>query len=62
MDGWGLAEAARDLHPALPVIYATGFTAEEPRLVPNSIFLRKPYRPSAVLSAIEKLMGREQAN
>ena len=31
MDGWELAEAARALHPALPVIYATGFTAEDPR-------------------------------
>src|SRR5689334_18576839 len=36
MDGWGLAEAARVLFPNLPVIYATGFTAEEPRLVPKS--------------------------
>jgi CheY-like chemotaxis protein len=59
MDGWGLAEAARALHPDLPVIYATGFTAEGPRLVPKSVFLQKPYRPSAVLSVIEKLTGEQ---
>ena len=57
MDGWGLAEAARALHPKLPVIYATGFTAEGPRLVPQGVLLRKPYRPSAVLAVIAKLMG-----
>ena len=62
MDGWGLAEAARSLQPDLPVIYATGFSAEEPRLVPQSVFLRKPYRPSAVLSAIAKLTGGEPAS
>ena len=59
MDGWGLAEAARALHPDLPVIYATGFTTEGPRLVPKSVFLQKPYRPSAVLSVIEKLTGEQ---
>ena len=61
MDGWHLAEAARGLNPALPVIYATGFTAEEPRMVPKSIFLRKPYLPSAVLSAIDKLTGHRES-
>jgi len=57
MDGWLLAERARSLHPRLPVIYATGFSSEAPRLVPNSVFLHKPYLPSAVLAAIEKLVG-----
>lgn len=57
MDGWDLAEAARAVQPDLPVIYATGFSAEEPRLVPKSIFFHKPYRPSAVLSAIRELTG-----
>jgi CheY-like chemotaxis protein len=57
LDGWQLAEQARALHPNLPVIYATGFSAEEPRLVPNGIFLRKPYLPSTVIATIEKLLG-----
>jgi CheY-like chemotaxis protein len=55
MDGWELAEKARALYPNLPVIYATGYSAEEPRFVSNSIFLRKPYLPSAVIAAVEKL-------
>ena len=56
-DGWDLAEKARSLYPNLPVIYATGFSAETPRFVPQSVFLRKPYLPSAVLAAIEKLIA-----
>src|SRR3712207_74059 len=57
MDGWDLAEAARALNPHLPVIYATGYSPEAPRFVEKSIFLRKPYLPSAVVAAIERLVG-----
>jgi CheY-like chemotaxis protein len=57
MDGWGLAEKARALNPNLPVIYATGYSAEAPRLVERGVFLRKPYLPSAVIAAIQKLVG-----
>ncbi len=60
LDGWGLAERARSLNPDLPVIYATGFSAEDPRFVPKSVFLRKPYLPSAVLAAIQKLVDDER--
>ncbi len=56
-DGWRLAEKARVLRPDLPVIYATGFTAEAPRIVPGGVFLRKPYLPSTVIAEIEKLVG-----
>lgn len=59
MDGWRLAEEARGQHPNLPVIYATGFSAEAPRIVRGGIFLQKPYLPSAVIAAIEKLVGTE---
>ena len=55
MDGWRLAEEARKLRPDLPVIYTTGYTVEQPRLVPGSLFLHKPYRPSAVVDAAAKL-------
>lgn len=60
MDGWQLAEAARTLHPTLPVIYATGYSAEEPRLVAGGVFLRKPYLPSTVIAVIEKLVEGRQ--
>jgi CheY-like chemotaxis protein len=55
MDGWRLAEEARQLRPGLPVIYTTGYTVEQPRLVPGSLFLHKPYRPSAVIDAAARL-------
>jgi CheY-like chemotaxis protein len=55
LDGWQLAEHARTLRPALPVIYATGYTSEEPRQVPRSIFMRKPYRISGVVAAARQL-------
>jgi CheY-like chemotaxis protein len=57
MDGWALAERARSLYPSLPVIYATGFSSVPPRFVAKSVFLRKPYLPSAVIAAIEDLTG-----
>lgn len=59
MDGWRLAEEARALHPRLPVVYATGYSADAPRLVARGVFLRKPYLPSAVIAAIGRLLGSE---
>jgi CheY-like chemotaxis protein len=55
VDGWRLAEAARSLRPGLPIVYATGYSTEQPREVPGSRFLTKPYRPSAVVRAFEQL-------
>ena len=48
LNGWQLAEEARQLIPNLPVMYATGYTDEAPRLVPGAVFIRKPYRPSEI--------------
>ncbi|MBO1021389.1 response regulator [Methylobacterium sp. SD274] len=53
MDGWQLAEAARDIRPALPVIYATGFSHTPPRMVGGAVFFPKPYRAAAVIRAIK---------
>ncbi|HEY8564354.1 MAG TPA: response regulator [Beijerinckiaceae bacterium] len=58
LTGWDLAEAARRLRPGLPVIYATGYSEERPRQVPGSLFMHKPYRPSAVIRAVEDLRSR----
>lgn len=52
IDGWKLAEAARRKRPDLPIIYASGYFVEQPREVPGSLFLTKPYRPSALLRAL----------
>lgn len=55
IDGWDLAERARALRPELPVIYATGYSGENPRLVPGARFFRKPYRVGEILAAIGEL-------
>ena len=52
MSGWDIAECARTLRPGLPVVYATGYSGDDLRLVSGAIFLKKPYRPSAVIEAI----------
>ena len=55
LDGWRVAEEARRLRTGLPVIYATGFSAESPRLVEGARFFKKPYVPSAVIAAIQDM-------
>jgi CheY-like chemotaxis protein len=54
-DGWELARRARDLRPGLPVLYASGFSANTPQPVPGSIFLQKPYRLPDIEKALEAL-------
>ncbi len=55
LDGWAIAERARALNPDVKVVYATGYSADKPRQVPNSRFLMKPYRPQAVLDTFAEL-------
>lgn len=56
IDGWDIAEQARALRPALPVIYATGFNAEEATPVDGGRMFHKPYRPLAIIEAA-RLLG-----
>ena len=55
IDGWDIAERARALLPALPVIYATGFNAEETTPVDGGRMFHKPYRPLAIIEAARQL-------
>ena len=55
LDGWDLAERARALHPALPVIYVTGYSTEQPRQVSASVLLMKPYRMAAIVKVAREL-------
>lgn len=50
MDGAALARRARELQPALPVVYASArMSLRDPDLrVPGSIFVPKPYTPAFV--------------
>jgi DNA-binding NtrC family response regulator len=53
--GWDIAQRARAGRPALPVFYATGYSAEAPRLVSGGQLFRKPYRPLEVIDAAREL-------
>jgi DNA-binding response OmpR family regulator len=55
MSGWDVAEAFRAARPEMPVVYTSGNTIEPRRQVPDSVFLRKPYDPNAVLEACRRL-------
>ena len=58
--GWGLAREARRMFPDLPVVFASGYTAEAlidgNTLPERSFFLAKPYRVAALRSSLEAAM------
>lgn len=55
LDGWGIARHARHARPNLPVFYATGFSADDPQIVPGGLFFRKPYLPTTIVAAARAL-------
>ena len=57
MNGWLLAEKARQLRGDLPILYATGYTEQSPREVDRTRFFVKPYRVAAVVKAIRTIVG-----
>jgi len=59
VDGWEVARAARELDPALPVIYMTGTDGEEwpSRGVPHSVLLLKPFAPAQIVTAVAGLLN-----
>ena len=61
MDGVALAKAVAELYPSLPVLFISGWTfdlldAPEWRQ-PKYGFLRKPFLPKALISAVEHLLA-----
>jgi DNA-binding response OmpR family regulator len=63
LDGWRVAQAAREVDQAFPVVYITGAASDDwPVLgVPDSILLRKPFAPEALLTAISQLLDAPAA-
>lgn len=53
VDGWTLAERARKERGKLPVIYATGYSGEDDRQVPDSVMLKKPMTIRMILDALQ---------
>lgn len=61
VDGWDIAEHCRKARPNIPVVYATGYSPAEPRLVPGSRLFRKPYSPEQVIATIRELLLHKSA-
>jgi CheY-like chemotaxis protein len=55
MDGFALADRAKELQPDLKVLYATGFAhlPERSRGPLHGRLIRKPYRPGEIASEIQ---------
>ena len=58
-DGWAVARHARELNPAMPVVYMTGAAAGEwPVLgVPHSILVSKPFVVDQIITALATLLN-----
>lgn len=58
--GWDVARRARELRPDLPVVYTSGFAADDWAVegVPKSIMVPKPYAPAQVVTAISTLINK----
>ena len=59
MDGWEVAQHAREIKPDFPVVYMSGAAAADwtSKGVPNSIMLAKPFAPTQLLTAVSNLMN-----
>jgi DNA-binding response OmpR family regulator len=59
MDGWEVAQHAREIEPDFPVVYMSGAAAADwnSKGVPNSIMLEKPFAPAQLLIAVSNLLN-----
>jgi DNA-binding NtrC family response regulator len=58
-NGWDLARLARELNPALPVVYMTGDSGADwaAQGVPNSLVLAKPFALAQLTTAVAQLLN-----
>lgn len=63
LDGWSLAQKARELRPDLAVVYASGRWAalDEARAVKDGVFIPKPYQCERVASLLLQLIAPHRA-
>ena len=59
MDGWAVAQHAREIDPDFPIIYISGANVADwpSKGVPNSIMLQKPFAPAQLLTAVSQLLN-----
>lgn len=58
-DGWTVARRARELHPAMPVVYMSGDSAVDhaSRGVPDSLMVQKPFASAQIVTAVSQLLN-----
>lgn len=59
LSGWDVARKARELNPAIPVVYISGDSGHEWEVngVPNSILVQKPFAPAQIVVALASLLN-----
>lgn len=59
MDGWEVAQHAREIQPEFPIVYMSGASAADwtSKGVPNSVMLSKPFAPAQLLTALANLLN-----
>jgi DNA-binding response OmpR family regulator len=60
VSGWEVARHARELRPAMPVVYVTGDSAADwaAQGVPKSVLVEKPFAPAQIVTAVASLLNR----
>ena len=61
IDGWDVAERCRASNSDLPVVYATGYSPTEHRLVPGAVLISKPSTCARVIGVIKRVMSSSSA-
>ena len=59
MDGWEVAQHAREIAPDFPIVYMSGAAAADwtSKGVPNSVMLGKPFAPAQLVTAISNCLN-----
>jgi DNA-binding NtrC family response regulator len=59
MEGWEVAQHAREIDPAISVVYMSGAHVADwaSKGVPNSVMLEKPFAPAQLVTAVSNLLN-----
>ena len=59
LDGWDVAQHAREIDPHFPIVYMSGKDADDwaSKGVPHSIMLAKPFAPAQLVTAVSQLLN-----
>ena len=63
LDGWAVAQRARELKPSMPIVYMTGDSAADwpSKGVPNTIIVQKPFAEAQIVAAISTLLNKAES-